>query len=232
MIPAQGGDAVAGRDAEVEQRLREPAGAVGELGVACSGAIDLSAGARRSRGRAEQLFARGGRSPTASAGSPSSGRAWRRIVCEAPGGCTTRDPGARFPCTRAGMPYPRAHGMHAASAVISRFSATFVFLGRGRDPAPSRSRFPEVAAWMRRYSARRSGGASCSACRGGRSTTGFGGRLRTIRTRCGSQRVLLESIEALLRDDARARVHAKARTAQSPSAGASDTGPFARSRAP
>jgi excisionase family DNA binding protein len=27
------------------------------------------------------------------------------------------------------------------------------------------------------------------------------GRLRTIRTRCGSQRVLLESIEALLRND-------------------------------
>ena len=29
------------------------------------------------------------------------------------------------------------------------------------------------------------------------------GRLRTIRTRCGSQRVLLESIEALLRQDVR-----------------------------
>jgi excisionase family DNA binding protein len=27
------------------------------------------------------------------------------------------------------------------------------------------------------------------------------GRLRTIRTRCGSQRVLLESIEGLLRED-------------------------------
>ena len=28
------------------------------------------------------------------------------------------------------------------------------------------------------------------------------GRLRTVRTRCGSQRVLVESIEALLRGDA------------------------------
>ena len=30
------------------------------------------------------------------------------------------------------------------------------------------------------------------------------GRLRTIRTRCGSQRVLLESVEDLLRDGVRA----------------------------
>jgi len=31
------------------------------------------------------------------------------------------------------------------------------------------------------------------------------GKLRTIRTRCGSQRVLLDSIEALLREEAAAR---------------------------
>lgn len=31
------------------------------------------------------------------------------------------------------------------------------------------------------------------------------GRLRTIRTRCGSQRVLLESVESLLREGARRR---------------------------
>ena len=40
------------------------------------------------------------------------------------------------------------------------------------------------------------------------------GRLRTIRTRCGSQRVLLSSIEALRRDEAekrRARREAAAR---------------------
>jgi excisionase family DNA binding protein len=32
------------------------------------------------------------------------------------------------------------------------------------------------------------------------------GRLRTIRTRCGSQRVLLESVESLLREGLRRRV--------------------------
>ena len=31
------------------------------------------------------------------------------------------------------------------------------------------------------------------------------GRLRTIRTRCGSQRVLLESVEELLREELRTR---------------------------
>jgi excisionase family DNA binding protein len=31
------------------------------------------------------------------------------------------------------------------------------------------------------------------------------GRLRTIRTRCGSQRVLLSSLEAMLRDEAEKR---------------------------
>jgi excisionase family DNA binding protein len=31
------------------------------------------------------------------------------------------------------------------------------------------------------------------------------GRLRTIRTRCGSQRVLIDSIEALLREEAERR---------------------------
>ena len=34
------------------------------------------------------------------------------------------------------------------------------------------------------------------------------GRLRTIRTRCGSQRVLLESVESLLREGVRRRVEA------------------------
>ena len=36
------------------------------------------------------------------------------------------------------------------------------------------------------------------------------GRLRTIRTRCGSQRVLLESVEALLREELRRRSQRKA----------------------
>ena len=37
------------------------------------------------------------------------------------------------------------------------------------------------------------------------------GRLRTIRTRCGSQRVLLDSVEELLRDELRKRARRKAR---------------------
>ena len=46
------------------------------------------------------------------------------------------------------------------------------------------------------------------------------GRLRTIRTRCGSQRVLIESIEALLREEVvLARV---------PDVGVSSTGPSER----
>src|SRR5213595_1423001 len=36
------------------------------------------------------------------------------------------------------------------------------------------------------------------------------GRLRTIRTRCGSQRVLLESIERLMREDAAERAARRA----------------------
>jgi excisionase family DNA binding protein len=35
------------------------------------------------------------------------------------------------------------------------------------------------------------------------------GRLRTIRTRCGSQRVLIESLEALLREEQRNRTSAR-----------------------
>ena len=50
------------------------------------------------------------------------------------------------------------------------------------------------------------------------------GRLRTIRTRCGSQRVLIDSIEEVLRERAE-RVRAR-------DAGASDTGPCEKSRAP
>ena len=37
------------------------------------------------------------------------------------------------------------------------------------------------------------------------------GRLRTIRTRCGSQRVLLDSVEELLREELRKRARRKAR---------------------
>ena len=37
------------------------------------------------------------------------------------------------------------------------------------------------------------------------------GRLRTIRTRCGSQRALLDSVEELLRDELRKRARRKAR---------------------
>jgi excisionase family DNA binding protein len=40
------------------------------------------------------------------------------------------------------------------------------------------------------------------------------GRLRTIRTRCGSQRVLIESVDALLREEAAKR---RARAARSKS---------------
>jgi len=50
------------------------------------------------------------------------------------------------------------------------------------------------------------------------------GRLRTIRTRCGSQRVLIESIEELLRDR-KERVRDRG-------AGVSDTGLCERSPAP
>ena len=39
------------------------------------------------------------------------------------------------------------------------------------------------------------------------------GRLRTIRTRCGSQRVLLESVESLLLEGARRRSGRRARAA-------------------
>ena len=48
------------------------------------------------------------------------------------------------------------------------------------------------------------------------------GRLQTLRTRCGSQRVLVESIEAVMREEALARVRG---------AGVSDTDPSGRSRA-
>jgi excisionase family DNA binding protein len=37
------------------------------------------------------------------------------------------------------------------------------------------------------------------------------GRLRTIRTRCGSQRVLMDSVEEVLRDELRKRARRKAR---------------------
>ena len=50
------------------------------------------------------------------------------------------------------------------------------------------------------------------------------GRLRTIRTRCGSQRVLVDSIEALLRER---KEQVKVR-----GAAVSDTGPCERSPAP
>jgi excisionase family DNA binding protein len=50
------------------------------------------------------------------------------------------------------------------------------------------------------------------------------GRLRTIRTIGGSQRVLLESIEALLREERELEVRGRG-------AGASDTGPCAKSQA-
>ena len=52
------------------------------------------------------------------------------------------------------------------------------------------------------------------------------GRLKTIRTRCGTQRVLLDSIEALLRET---RDQAKAITA--PDADASNTAGFRAGRA-
>jgi len=42
------------------------------------------------------------------------------------------------------------------------------------------------------------------------------GRLRTIRTRCGSQRVLLESIEGLLREDQGKRARRAAMFALAP----------------
>jgi len=47
------------------------------------------------------------------------------------------------------------------------------------------------------------------------------GRLRTMRTRCGSQRVLLESIDALLREDAARR------RARAPGRSLSQSGPLA-----
>ncbi len=67
------------------------------------------------------------------------------------------------------------------------------------------------------------------------------GRLRTIRTRCGSQRVLLESIEALLRKNVgppglRRSAAASGKAAGSPVTGpgadASSTGPCARCPTP
>ena len=42
------------------------------------------------------------------------------------------------------------------------------------------------------------------------------GKLRTIRTRCGSQRVLLDSIEALLRENAAKRAARSARSEAEP----------------
>jgi excisionase family DNA binding protein len=48
------------------------------------------------------------------------------------------------------------------------------------------------------------------------------GRLRTVRTRCGSQRVLVESIVALMRED---------RAPRGLVAGASNTAPFEKSPA-
>jgi excisionase family DNA binding protein len=50
------------------------------------------------------------------------------------------------------------------------------------------------------------------------------GRLRTVRTRCGSQRVLLESILALMREDVP--------LLRDRAAGVSGTGPFEKSSAP
>ena len=50
------------------------------------------------------------------------------------------------------------------------------------------------------------------------------GRLRTVRTRCGSQRVLMESIEALLRE--------RMKPATDQTAGASDIDPCERSPEP
>ena len=47
------------------------------------------------------------------------------------------------------------------------------------------------------------------------------GRLRTIRTRCGSQRVLVSSIEALLREEAAMRARRRKRAVE-----ASDTEPL------
>ena len=47
------------------------------------------------------------------------------------------------------------------------------------------------------------------------------GRLRTIRTRCGSQRVLVSSIEALLREEAAMRARRRKRPVE-----ASDTEPL------
>lgn len=55
------------------------------------------------------------------------------------------------------------------------------------------------------------------------------GRLVTIRTVGGSQRVLLESIEALLREEREERLE---RLARDRGAGASGTGPSGKSRAP
>ena len=55
------------------------------------------------------------------------------------------------------------------------------------------------------------------------------GRLVTIRTVGGSQRVLLESIEALLREEREERLE---RLARDRGAGASGTAPSGKSRAP
>jgi helix-turn-helix protein len=58
------------------------------------------------------------------------------------------------------------------------------------------------------------------------------GRLVTIRTVGGSQRVLLESIEALLREEREERLERLERLARDRGAGASGTGPSGKSRAP
>jgi len=53
------------------------------------------------------------------------------------------------------------------------------------------------------------------------------GRLRTIRTRCGSQRVLLESIEALLRKNVGLRRLRRSAAASAKAAASAVTGPGA-----
>jgi excisionase family DNA binding protein len=45
------------------------------------------------------------------------------------------------------------------------------------------------------------------------------GRLKTIRTRCGSQRVLLESLEELMREAARRRLERSTRSTKSAGTG-------------
>ena len=64
VVPAEGGDAVAGREAEVEEDLGEAAGAVGEVGEGVA-ADRLVGEAPDDFLAAEDLFRRGGRSSTA-----------------------------------------------------------------------------------------------------------------------------------------------------------------------